>query len=232
MSGSSFDNPFGPELLDFLRELAANNRRDWFNENKERYELELKEPALAFISGFGSHLAAISPYFLAIPKATGGSLFRIYRDTRFGHDKRPYKTHLGIQFRHRDGKDVHTPGFYLHVEPGASFVGLGVWRPDGRALGAIRRAMVAHPDRWRAVRDAEAFASRFSLGGESLQRAPRGFDPEHPLIEDLKREDFIASVEIPEEAVLAPEFPERFVADCRAGAGFVRYLAEAVGVPF
>lgn len=232
MSRHPFGNPFGPELFAFLRELAANNRRDWFSEHKDRHEAEVKEPALGFISAFGPHLAEVSRHFLAIPKAAGGSLFRIHRDTRFAADKRPYKTHLGIQFRHRQGRDVHAPGFYLHLEPGTSFVGLGLWRPDARSLAAIREGLVADPDGWREVTTAPAFASRFRLGGESLKRPPRGFDPAHPLVEDLKRKDFIASAELAEEEVLDPGFPGRFVADCRAGAGFVRYLCDAVGVPF
>ncbi|NNL65898.1 MAG: TIGR02453 family protein, partial [Myxococcales bacterium] len=113
-------NPFRPALFAFLRELQKNNRREWFEANKSRYEDHLKDPALTFISEIGPRLAKVSPHFNAIPKATGGSLFRIYRDTRFSKDKTPYKTHLGIQFRHKQAKDVHAQGFYLHVEPGGS----------------------------------------------------------------------------------------------------------------
>ena len=114
---------FGPELFDFLRELRENNDRDWFQANKERYEHDVKEPLLGFISDFGPRIAKISPHIRADPRPTGGSLFRIYRDVRFSKNKAPYKVHAAAQFRHKRGKDVHAPGYYLHLEPGQVFAG-------------------------------------------------------------------------------------------------------------
>lgn len=225
-----FANPFGPELFAFVRDLTQHNDRDWFQRHKSRYELDVKEPAFAFISGFGPHLREISPHFLAIPKAQGGSLFRIHRDTRFSADKRPYKTHVGIHFRHAAGSDAHTPGFYLHLQPGGSFVGVGLWRPDSPTLRQIRDAMVARPAEWTRARD--AFAARFELGGERLKRPPRDFAPDHPLIEDLKRKDFIGTVALGDDEVLAGGFPGRFAAACRDGAPLVKWLCAAVEVPF
>ena len=110
---------FTPELFAFLRELAANNDREWFQANKERYETVVKEPAMGFIGDFGAPLSGISKHFVADPRPVGGSLLRIYRDTRFAKDKTPYKTMVGIQFRHEVGKDIHAPGFYLHLDPGS-----------------------------------------------------------------------------------------------------------------
>ena len=97
------DNPFGPGLLRFLRELEANNSREWFQPNKERYEAEVREPGLVFIRVMERHLRRISPHIVASDRKVGGSMMRIHRDVRFSRDKRPYKTNLGIQFRHEAG---------------------------------------------------------------------------------------------------------------------------------
>ena len=117
---------FDASLLQFLEELADNNHRSWFQINKERYETAVLEPSLAFIREFAPRLKKISPYFVASDRRVGGSLMRVYRDTRFGKDKTPYKTNVGIQFRHEFGKDVHAPGFYVHLVPGQRFLALAV----------------------------------------------------------------------------------------------------------
>ena len=135
-------HPIKPALFDFLRELKANNERPWFEENKARYRAEVQGPMLDFIQAFAEPLAEISPHFRADPRANGGSLFRIYRDTRFSKDKTPYKTNVGAHFRHEAGKDAHAPGFYLHLEPGMCFAGCGVWHPDSPTLGRIRDAIL------------------------------------------------------------------------------------------
>ena len=161
-------------------ELEANNERPWFNANKARYEEQVLAPALAFVEAVGGRLPVVSPHFLAVARRTGGSVMRVYRDTRFGGDKRPYKTNLGIQFRHEVGKDVHAPGFYFHIDPSTVFLGAGMWRPDRGSLGAIRDRIVERGEEWERVRDAIVEAG-YRLGGEALKRAPRGFDAEHPL---------------------------------------------------
>lgn len=186
---------FTPEVFEFLRQLKRNNRREWFAKNKERYLRVVQGPALEFITAFAGPLEKMTPHFVADARPTRGSLFRIYRDTRFSHDKKPFKTHVGIHFRHEKGKDVHAPGFYLHLEPEGCFAAAGIWHPDNRALTRIRTAMVAQSERWKkAVRGIE-------LGGESLTRPPKGFAKEHPLIEDLKRKDYIASINLTEKQV-------------------------------
>jgi len=106
-----------PELFGFLEELKDNNDRTWFQANKSRYEEQVKSPLLAFIGGFDERLQRLSPHFVADPRPVGGSMFRIYRDVRFAKDKSPYKTAAGIHFRHERAKDVHAPGYYLHLEP-------------------------------------------------------------------------------------------------------------------
>ncbi len=219
-------------LFDFLRELRVNNERAWFEANKARYVAEVRDPMLAFIEAFADPLAKISPHFVADPRANGGSLFRIYRDTRFSKDKTPYKTNVGAHFRHAAGKDAHAPGFYLHLEPGSCFAGCGIWHPDGPALAKIREAIVAKPDAWKRATRGKAFTAMMTLRGDSLKRPPRGFDPDHPLIEDLKRKDFIAITELHEDEALAPGFPKRFAAICRANVPLVKFLTQAVDVPF
>ena len=223
---------FTPETFTFLKTLARNNRRDWFLEHKERYEEAVRGPALRFIADFSPLLTKISPQFAADPRPVGGSLFRINRDTRFAADKRPYKTHTGIQFRHRVGKDVHAPGFYLHIEPGNCFVGAGIWHPDGEALGKIRETIAARPAVWKRTRDDRRFSAAFDLSGDSLTRPPRGFDPDHPFIEDIKRKDFIAIAGLTEREICAPGFIRQFAGLCKVAGPFVRYLCSSVGIPF
>lgn len=223
---------FDAELFKFLRDLRRNNRRDWFQNNKERYEEHVKHPSLQFISDFGPRLRKISSNFDADPRPVGGSLFRIYRDVRFSKDKSPYKTSVGIQFRHRKAKDVHCPGFYLHLEPDSSFVGLGIWHPDGPTLKNIRAYLEDNPTKWKRTIGSNSFRQSFQLSGESLKRAPKGYDPDHPLIEDLKRKDYIAFTELSESTLTAPGLLDEYARLCKSGAAFVRFLCEATGVPF
>ena len=224
--------PIAPALFDFLRDLRDNNERPWFEANKARYRAEVRDPMLDFIQAFAEPLAEISPHFRADPRANGGSLFRIYRDTRFSKDKTPYKTNVGAHFRHEAGKDAHAPGFYLHLEPGMCFAGCGVWHPDSPTLGRIRDAIVERPEEWTRITASDAFCGTFRLAGEALKRPPRGYDPEHPLIEDLKRKDFVAITDIPEADAVRPDFLDRFATIARAGSELTAFLCRAVGVPF
>ncbi len=165
---------FTAETFRFLEELEANNERAWFAANKPRYEEHVLEPALRFIERMQEPLARIAPHFTAIPARSGGSLMRVYRDTRFSRDKTPYKTNVGIQFRHEEGRDVHAPGYYLHLDPHRVFIAAGLWRPSSAALAAIRAALDARPGAWRRVRDEPAFQRCYTLGGDTLTRAPGG----------------------------------------------------------
>jgi uncharacterized protein (TIGR02453 family) len=143
---------FCPELFQFLRQLKRHNNREWFAKNKARYQQLVLEPALLFIGGFAPYLNKLSPHFVADPRPTRGSLFRIYRDTRFSLDKHPFKTHVGIHFSHASGKDAHAPVFYLHLEPDNCFTAAGVWHPDNRVLTKIRTAIVNQPEQWSRAR--------------------------------------------------------------------------------
>lgn len=219
-----------PELFQFFRELKENNNREWFEANKGRYESQVREPLLQFINAFGLRLPEISPHYVADARRMGGSLFRIYRDVRFSKDKTPYKTGAGVQFRHEKAKDVHAPGFYLHLEPGSVFMGIGIWQPDSSTLGKIRDAITGQPEQWQAVVTDEVFRTTFELGGESLKTAPKGYDPAHPLIQDLKRKDFIASRALSETEACDPQFIDRFNTFCHNASPFMAFLTRAVGL--
>ncbi len=226
------DREFGPELFAFLRELKANNDREWFQANKHRYENDVLEPALAFIEDFGYRLQEISPHFAADPRRSGGSLFRIYRDTRFSKDKTPYKTNVGIHFRHEHAKDAHAPGYYLHIGPGEVFAGGGIWHPGTEPATRIREAIVADPDRWKRATRGGAFAKRLELGGDSLKRVPSWADVEHPFADDLKRKDFFGWARLSESDVLAPGFLDEYARICRGVAPLMQFLCDALDVPY
>jgi uncharacterized protein (TIGR02453 family) len=217
---------FQPGLFTFLRQLKRHNNRDWFASNKALYQQLAVEPALVFIGSFAPHLAKLSPHFIADARPTRGSLFRIYRDTRFSTDKIPYKTHIGIHFSHESRKDAHAPVFYLHLEPDGCFAAAGVWHPDSRSLTRIRAALVAQPEQWKKV------TRKLAIEGESLTRPPRGFASEHPLIEDLKRKDFVTSMPLTEEQVCSPQLMKVFAAACRNMTPLVEFTTKALGLRF
>ena len=214
----------------FLRQLKANNNREWFKANKSRYEEDVLDVALRFIESMQEPLAGIAPHFTATPTRTGGSLMRVYRDTRFSNNKLPYKTNIGIQFRHERAKDVHAPGFYVHIEPDEVFVGIGMWRPDSEPLRQIRERIAAKPAEWKRATGSAAFKRNFTLGGESLQRPPRGFDKEHPLIEDIKRKSFIAVRPMTIEDCQKPQFQRSVETAFKQATPFMQFLCDAVGV--
>lgn len=225
-------NPFGPGLLRFLRELEANNSKGWFAANKQHYEEEVREPALEFIRSFAPHLKKISPYYVANDRKVGGSLMRIHRDVRFSKNKQPYKTNLGIQFRHVDGKDVHAPGLYLHVDPQLIFIGAGMWHPETEALAGVRRSIVEDPKKWKRVRDGKRFVESWEVRGESLKRPPRGFPAGHPFLDDLKRKDHIAVHDLRKSDLTRTDLIPHLVGLFNRAKPYVAWQAAALGLPF
>jgi uncharacterized protein (TIGR02453 family) len=225
------DPHFRPALFRFLRALAIHNERPWFNENRGRYEADVKGPMLAFIGDFATPLAKISKHYVADPRPTGGSMLRVFRDTRFAKDKSPYKTNAAAQFRHAQGKDIHAPGFYLHLEPGRVFLGAGIWHPEPDALDKIRRAIADDPKTWKKLIGHKTMKG-LSLSGESLQRPPKGYDPEHPAIEDLKRKDFIVIADFTEKDALRADFIKKVGEAFKASAPLMKFLTKAQGLPF
>ncbi len=222
---------FTRALFDYLRDLAANNDRDWFQANKDRYEECLRQPALRFIADFGPQVRAVSPHLVCDPRPTGGSLFRIYRDVRFSRDKSPYKTHCALQFRHESGKDAHAPGLYLHLEPGNCGAAAGLWRPPTPALRLIREAVATRSDRWRKICDAPALKPMQQFG-ERLQRVPAGYPRDHPMAEELKRKDWGLWIPLAQKDVLAADALERIGAKYRDMKPMLKFLCETLGEPF
>ncbi len=209
-----------------------NNDKAWFTENKSQYEAAVREPARAFIRTMGPGIATISSEFVANDKKVGGSLMRVYRDVRFSKDKTPYKTNVGIHFRHKVGKDAHAPGLYVHIAPGRHFVGVGMWRPDKDALAAIRKRIVEDTDAWVSATQSAPFKERFELGGESLSRPPKGFDKEHPMLVDLKRKDHIAMATIDEGTMIGDGVVEYILSLFEAASPYMAFQCQALGISF
>lgn len=223
---------FTPATFKFLSDLEANNNRAWFDEHRQAYEDAVRTPALAFIDAIAGDIHALSPHFLAVAKKAGGSLMRVHRDVRFGKDKRPYKTNVGIQFRHQQGKDVHAPGFYVHLEPNDCFLGVGIWHPDGTALGRIRTAIDENGKAWiKASRDPD-FSKAFVLVGDALTNAPRGYAKDHPLLEDLKRKDFIALMPFQRTLATHDNFQAEVVDAFCSSIPLMKFLCKSLELPF
>ena len=220
---------FTPRLFDFLRELKANNKKEWFDANKDRYIADVRDPLLAFIAALRPRLLEISPHLVADPKPTGGSMFRIYRDTRFSKNKEPYKTAASAFFSHQTGAK-EGPGIYLHLEPESCFAGIGHWRPDSVARTRVTDAIAAKPDAWREATSGKEFRKLLKMEGEMLAKLPKLYDPRHPFAEDLKRKDFIAISYFSEKQSCARDFIERFDNISRVAAPYLGFIIKAGGL--
>jgi len=220
---------FSEDFFAFFHELSTHNNREWFAANKARYERSVLEPSVRFVADAGRRLTTISRYISADARPYGGSISRIYRDIRFSKDKSPYKTHVNMHFHHaRADESTHGgPGFYLFIEPGESFLASGIWQPDPRALKKVRDAIRARPQAWRRVRKMTP-----DLEGEVSRRPPPGYDREHPLIGDISRKEFIASVSFRQDRVVKPEFLDDVVRGSRELSPLNRFLSSAVGLPW
>lgn len=223
---------FSRKSVSFLKELDQNNNKIWFDKNRQRYEDEVRTPALTYIESMDQHIAKISPHFVVSAKKVGGSLMRVHKDIRFSKDKTPYKTNIGIQFRHARGKDVHAPGFYLHIEPGNAFLAAGIWRPESSTLKNVRTLIDEYPKEWKKLTKKLINTNNFEFGGESLKRPPKGFQAEHPLIDDLKRKDFIAVQNLKISTVYAKDFDKQSARLFKAVAPLVSFICDADDLPF
>jgi uncharacterized protein (TIGR02453 family) len=192
----------------------------------------VKEPALAFIASFAPALRRINPHLVADPRPVAGSMFRLQRDVRFSKDKRPYKTHVGIHFRHAGVGGSHALGFYLHLEPGDVFAAAGLWRPEGAVLSEVRDAIAESPTAWRRAVRAREYAARWEFWGDSLSRMPRGYDPEHPCAEDLKRKSYMGVAGFSERDACAPDFPAQLADAWRTTTHLMRFLTRALDLPW
>jgi uncharacterized protein (TIGR02453 family) len=217
---------FTPKSFAFLRSLKRHNDRTWFNDHRERYVADVEAPMLQFIGDFAPRLRKISRAYVADPRRSGGSMFRIYRDTRFSADKAPFKTWTAARFPHERRKEIESvPAFYLHLGPEERIGGGGVYHIDMPALTRIRRHIVDAPRRWDAVRK-----TGLVIEGDALKRPPAGFDPAHRFIEDLKRKDLFTLTEFTEQDVVSESFLDRYTEACERAAPLLEFLTKALGL--
>ena len=226
-----------PAAFAFLRTLRKNNRREWFEANRDTYEREIKAPLRALIEEFDVRFAKRAPEFVGDPKS---SMFRIHRDIRFSKDKSPYKTHAAFWIFHRaPGRGVGQTvdggaGFYFHIEPGASLIASGLWMPPRPKLQLVRDAIADDPKSWEKVVLARPFVTRF--GGLSdddpgavLKRLPRGYDAGHPAERWLRYNSFTVSRALSDAEVLSPKLVDAVMKDYLLMLPFVRWINRALG---
>jgi uncharacterized protein (TIGR02453 family) len=223
---------FSHATFRFLRALARHNERVWFKAHQADYEADVREPFLQLIADLEVPLAKISPHFRADPRKVGGSLFRIQRDTRFHHNKAPYKPWAGARLFHARRREIAAPSFYLHIAPGGCFIGAGLWHPENHTLRHIRNFIVDNPATWRRVTRGRAFRNHYRFRGDTLIRAPQGFSASHPLLEDLKRKSFAAGTDFDDALACSPRLYPFVVAHYQRLAPLVDYLCAAQNLEF
>jgi uncharacterized protein (TIGR02453 family) len=226
---------FRPQALAFLRRLARNNRRDWFERSRAVYETEVRDPMRALVEEMDIRLAHIAPEITGDPKR---SIFRIHRDVRFSADKSPYKTNAACQFYHCDagrgaGQDAEGAGagLYFQLEHGQCFVAGGMWMPARPSLDRIRDRLADSPGELDRVVRAPAFRRRFGrLDQEAmLKRMPRGYGEDHPAARWLRYRSFTATRMMTEREVQSPRLPAILERDFAALVPLVRWLNGALG---
>ncbi|WP_316742537.1 DUF2461 domain-containing protein [Pedobacter antarcticus] len=213
-----------PESLNFLEELAANNNREWFAIHKPRYEAA-KEDVLNWVEELVPLLAATDPAF---PLETNPKkcLMRIYRDVRFSKNKDPYKNNYGISFA---VKQNGGPDYYLHIQPGKSFFAAGSWMPQAPDLKLIREEIDYSADEFQEIVNEKQFSSQFELSySDTLKKAPKGYDPEHPMIDYLRLKSFIASFPISDTNLFKPEINNQLKKAFQGVYPFVSFLRKAL----
>ncbi len=225
-------NGFPKDTLAFLDDLQANNNREWFAANKLRYEQSFLEPSLELIRDLEKPLAKIAPMLKVEAKKMGGSLMRIYKDTRFSNDKTPYKTNIGIQFRHMAGKDVHAPGIYFHVAIDECFVGAGIWKPEAEPLKQIRVHISLNPKEYTKAMTNKKFSSLYSLFEDRLKSAPRGYAKDDPMIDELRRRSFIGVANLTASQIQSKQLVDLILERVRVAKPLMVFLCEALEVPY
>jgi uncharacterized protein (TIGR02453 family) len=223
---------FPKDFFMFFNDLKKNNNRDWFSANKPRYYESVVNPMGEYIVSIGPQLKRISPFYKADPRPHGGSMFRIYRDTRFSNDKTPYKTHAACHFRHEAGRDAHAPGFYMHIETDRVSIGGGIWRPPAKQLGQIREFITDNPSAWEKLTKSSAVKKMGGIQGDSLKRPPRGYDADARHVEDLKRKSFFLMSEADPKLALSPQLITESARVFRSVAKLNHFVTDALELPF
>lgn len=190
--------------LDFLKKLKKNNNKEWFDKHKGEYESS-KEDVTAFVEKMIAAISAFDPSVKELqPK---DCLFRIYRDVRFAKDKTPYKTHLGAYISGR-GKKSHGPGYYIHIQPGSTFLAGGLWVPPTPELNAVRQEIDYNLEEFEAILKNKEFKKSFKEleQGEKLKTLPKGYDKDHPAIGHLKLKSFTVTHKVDDKTVTSKNF--------------------------
>ena len=205
--------------LEFLTQLKENNDRDWFAANKKPFEAEQKL-AKTFFTSVGEKLGRID----SIERI---QIFRIYRDVRFSKDKAPYKNHFSVGFTRT--KPMLRGGYYLHIEPGRSFVGGGFWEPNAEDLNRIRKEFEMDDEEIRTIIADDTFKKFFGeLKGEELKTAPKGFDKTHPAIDLIRKKQFLLTRSFSDKEVMAPNFEENVLITFKAMRPFFDYMSDVL----
>jgi uncharacterized protein (TIGR02453 family) len=214
---------FTPAGLRFLRGLKRNNDRDWFNARKSIYEAEIKRPMLAVIDAVTGAMMDFAPGHVRAPESI---MMRIYRDTRFSSDKRPYKTHTAAWWVLDGLPKTSGAGFYLHVSGTQVEIAAGAFMPDTEQLLAIRRHLLEHHAEYRKLAQARGFRRLFpeDEGHERLSRSPKGFPAEHPAADLFRQKRWGFSVSLAAETATKPDFAKTVAAYFRAAAPLVALL--------
>lgn len=227
------DGYFTAASLRFLRELAANNERSWFHAHKARYEADVRLPFQRLLGDLQPALAAISPHYRSDPKTIGGSMFRIQRDTRFAHDKSPYKSWQGARLFHERRRQVAAPSFYIHLQPGSSFVGAGFWHPETRTQRRIRQFIFENPESWARAAHDLALRRRFSLlSDDMLVRLPAGYPADFAHADDLRRRNFALVRPLGDSDMTGEGLLRTLEGDLAELAPLVDYLCAALDLEF
>jgi len=213
--------------LKFLKDIAKNNNRQWFEKNKPRY-LDVKKDFDDFLEAvhkemlkFDQSLANLNPRKLA---------FRIYRDVRFSKDKRPYKTNMGAGFSSK-GKMEQEPGYYIHIEPGKCFIAGGLYMPDPGNLAKVRQEIDYNPERLLKILNDKKFKKLYKGGfddWDKLKTAPKGYPKDHQHIEILKNKSFVVSHQFTDAEVTGKNFIKTVGAAAETLKPLNDYLAEAI----
>ena len=215
---------FTDKTLSFLRQLKRHNDREWFRAHKDQYDANVRAPMVHMIEQLATDLPTFAPDLVATPKI---SMYRIYRDTRFSHDKTPFKTHVSAVFPNRALTKHGGSGLYFHVATDHVMVGAGIYAPEPRQLYHLRQHVSANLKRFRTVVESPAFRrSLGGLNGQRLKRIPKGFDADDPAAEYLKFCQFLAGTERPADFATRPRFYGSLKRLFEQLAPFVRFLNE------
>lgn len=179
---------FTPKTLSFLRSLKRNNRREWFHERRDQYDLHCRGPMLEAIERLGADFRRLAPEMQVDPKV---NLLRPFRDTRFSEDKTPLKTHVGATIPNRALGRMNGAGLYFEVAPGWVWIGGGLWRPDTSQLQLVREHVAAHHTQLTRIVTSGRFKKLGGLQGDRMTRVPRGFAKDHPAADYLHYRQFL-----------------------------------------